>query len=707
MPGTPTTSGPAPDPGGPAAASAEVGDRLAYRPAIDGLRAVAVLAVVAYHDGLGWARGGFLGVDTFFVLSGFLITTLLLLERRRTGRIALGAFWGRRLRRLVPALLLVLGGVALFCALWVTPYEVGRFRGDALASLVYVTNWRFIAAGSSYFDLVASPSPVKHLWSLAIEEQFYLVWPLVVVGCLAVGRRGLRLLTAVTLLTTVASIVVMARAYDSADPSRAYYGTDSRAHTVLIGALLAVILYVRPVRTARTRRTLTAGGLVGAAVAVSALITWSDTGAFYYRGGSVVFALAAAIVVATIAQTRPDGLGRALAARPLVALGRISYGVYLWHWPVGLALSPARTGLDGIPLDLLRLAVTIAIATASFRFVEMPVRRGVLGRRATLVLAPAAAALTAAAVVAATTGARPLPGYLRGVAVPSAVAAAATEPSPPRHPVPFRRGADDAGARTTIPVFACPPASAVETSEAEAAAVAAGPAPVPSGTPVRRVLVVGDSLACSLAVGLAPAASGSLAVEQIAMIGCGVIADEVWDDREPFPARTGSCATVVQERITEAVARFRPDVVVWVSTWERLNLVDGSRLAVTGTPAWHRVLAERFGPAVDALTAGGARIVMTTIAAPAPAGLAGGGRITSPEFDWRFADLDAALRRLAASRPNRVTLVDLATALCPDGPPCPKAVADGSEPRSLDGAHFTPQGAVWATRRMLPAILRG
>ena len=170
-----------------AASSRESGEattepRLSYHPALDGLRAVAVLAVIAYHDAYAWAAGGFLGVDAFFVLSGFLITTLLVLEFRRADTINLLAFWGRRLRRLLPALLLVLLAVAVYGAAEVPSIQLSALRGDSLASLFYVANWRFISTGSSYFDMFIAPSPVRHLWSLAIEEQFYLVWPLVVLG---------------------------------------------------------------------------------------------------------------------------------------------------------------------------------------------------------------------------------------------------------------------------------------------------------------------------------------------------------------------------------------------------------------------------------------------------------------------------------------------------------------------------------------------
>ena len=222
-----------------------------YRPALDGLRALAVGAVVAYHlDGHG-LRGGFLGVDTFFVLSGFLITSLLLVELERTRGVALVAFWGRRLRRLLPALLGVVAAVGVYAWLFAPSMERASLRGDSVAGLLYVANWRFVASGQSYFDLFSAPSPLRHLWSLAIEEQFYLVWPLVVLGAAAiVGWRASLARIVVGLIAAigaVASIVAMARLYDASDPSRAYYGTDARVHTILIGCLLAVVvLHWRP-----------------------------------------------------------------------------------------------------------------------------------------------------------------------------------------------------------------------------------------------------------------------------------------------------------------------------------------------------------------------------------------------------------------------------------------------------------------------------
>src|SRR5687767_5284474 len=219
--------------------SAGRGRGIGYLPAVDGLRAVAVAAVVAFHLSPDAVPGGFLGVDTFFVVSGYLITSLLLAEHAADGGIGLRAFWARRARRLLPALLLLLAAVALAAAVWWPAEDLARIRGDALGGLGYVANWRFIAEGGSYFDLNSGPSPLRHLWSLAIEEQFYVVWPLVAMVCL---RRSARLLGIVSAVGAVASVVVLA-ALGSGD--RAYYGTDARAHALLIGAVLAVALRQR------------------------------------------------------------------------------------------------------------------------------------------------------------------------------------------------------------------------------------------------------------------------------------------------------------------------------------------------------------------------------------------------------------------------------------------------------------------------------
>ena len=235
-------------------AAAPVAPPLAHQKSLDGIRALAVIAVMLFHAGNTYATAGFIGVDVFLVLSGFLITLLLLRELRSTGRVAFGAFWMRRARRLLPALILVLVAVAIFGAFVATDDEALGLRGDLLGSLFYVQNWRFVLSGASYFTQFGSPSPLRHMWSLAIEEQWYLVWPLMLFGIMALTRRNLRAVTAVILALAAGSALLMAALYhQGGDASRAYYGTDTRAQALLVGAALAVLFTMRSAPRNRMR----------------------------------------------------------------------------------------------------------------------------------------------------------------------------------------------------------------------------------------------------------------------------------------------------------------------------------------------------------------------------------------------------------------------------------------------------------------------
>ena len=233
--------------------------RARYVPALDGLRALAILAVLAFHGGMPWATGGFLGVDAFFVLSGYLITSLLLAEWEQSGRIDLPSFWKRRARRLLPALLLMVAAITLGARTLLPAEELRLLRGDGLAALFYVANWRMILRGGDYFAQTASPSPLEHTWSLGIEEQFYLAWPLLVaallVGTVAAGARraALRRATLLCAIGVAVSTVLLAALYRAEDPGRAYYGTDTRGASLLIGAGLAILLARHWTRAARNR----------------------------------------------------------------------------------------------------------------------------------------------------------------------------------------------------------------------------------------------------------------------------------------------------------------------------------------------------------------------------------------------------------------------------------------------------------------------
>ena len=293
--------------------------RIAYQPALDGLRALAVAAVIAYHLGYPWAQGGFLGVDAFFVLSGYLITSLLLAERSDTGRVSLRGFWTRRARRLLPALFVMLAAVCLYAASTVPAIQLGTLRGDAFAAIFYVSNWHAISAGQSYFALFAAPLPLTHLWSLAIEEQFYLVWPLIVLGLFRVSGGTRRGLWIGTIAGIVGSQIAMTLLYSESNPSRAYYGTEARAHTLLIGCLLALIIRARPELPARAGLALQAAGVVAIGAVVTAF-KLGNASATYYHGGSLAFAIGVALVIA--AAIAPRGpLRMVLSSAPCVTSG--------------------------------------------------------------------------------------------------------------------------------------------------------------------------------------------------------------------------------------------------------------------------------------------------------------------------------------------------------------------------------------------------
>ena len=406
---------------------------LGYEPALDGLRAVAVLAVCLYHARFEWIPGGFLGVSTFFTLSGFLITTLLLAEWRRSGGVDLRRFTTRRFRRLLPAawatLLIVLAMGAL--GVW-DGSQLRSLRGDVPAAIAEVSNWWFIVQDRTYGALFEAPSPTEHFWSLAVEQQFYLVYPFVILGLLLAARRWGRLrpttvVAGALVALAVASAVANGVAARSSIP-RAYFGTDTRLAELVLGGLLATV----GVQRLRSRRS---GAVVGAQIAalvgvVGTLVLWNRATVpspwLYPFGLLLTASLSIALICGAL---QPGPLRAALSSRPAVSLGRISYGVYLLHWPVFLWLTPARTGWAPWPLFALRMGVTIAGAVLMYRLLERPVRdgSGSLAR-----LAPRAALPVAAVVVVgalAITSTAPPPTALEA-------AATATTTLPP--PAPLR-----------------------------------------------------------------------------------------------------------------------------------------------------------------------------------------------------------------------------------------------------------------------------
>jgi len=354
-----------------------------YLPGLDGLRAVSVVAVLAYHGGMTWLPGGFLGVEVFFVISGYLITLILTREHERTSTISLPGFWKRRARRLLPSLYLLLVATALVVLVFYRE-ELRGLSGQLWSAASYVTNWFFIFTDQSYFATIERPSILQHLWSLAIEEQFYLLWPIALLGLLKLsgGRRAPVALVAVGL--SAASAVLMALLFEPAmDPSRVYYGTDTRASGLLLGAALGLMWR----RTKAWREgdevsvvSLDLIGWTGLGVLVACFVGIQQFDSFLYRGGFVVVVLASSAAIA--AAVHPSTVfGQAIGHRLFTWVGVRSYSLYLWHWPIFVFTRPEiDLALPTYPTLVLRLVLTFAAAEVSYRFVEVPIRNGALGR---------------------------------------------------------------------------------------------------------------------------------------------------------------------------------------------------------------------------------------------------------------------------------------------------------------------------------------
>jgi peptidoglycan/LPS O-acetylase OafA/YrhL len=524
---------------------------LPYIPSLDGLRGLAVAAVLLFHG--GFLPGGYLGVDLFFALSGFLITSLLLAEGRASGKIELLRFWEQRARRLLPALAALLFAVALYCAALAAPEELAEIRSEALASLLYISNWYAVFVERDYWALFRTPSPLQHTWSIGIEEQFYLVWPLAIAGVLARFReRTPDVVLVGAVLLGAASAACMGILYDPHNTGRVYYGTDTRIAPILFGAALAAWHTRYGGSRTRSARWLAeiagAAGLAGLAWASWRLEADSPSlyqGGFFWCGVAEIAVIAAAVV--------PSGLlARALGSLPLRGLGIVSYGVYLWHWPVYLVLDPARTGLADAPLLGLRLAATLVIATLSYWLLERPIRRGAFDARHWTVVVPGVSGALVAVIFASTSG---------------------------------------VGARAALPggySHALPHAVPGSASRSDSGSIG--------------VLILGDSVGITLHQGLEHAAADhDLDVRLGVEIGCER------DSQEP-----GCPAPWVEQ-----VASVRPDVVLIAESglWSLLPLEVGSRVLAIGTEDWNEAWIWNTQATVDELLGAGARrVVFTTLA---------------------------------------------------------------------------------------------
>ncbi len=645
-------------------ASGDRPSRLAHLPALDGLRGLAVIAVVLFHSGAGpFQRGGFLGVDLFFVISGFLITSLLLVEHRATGRVDLWAFWGRRIRRLAPALLLVLCAVALYGRLELSADALDRLRGDLLAATGYVANWRFVADNAGYFEALRAPSPVQHTWSLAIEEQFYLLWPLMVVGLLTLGRGRHRWLLGATVAGVMASAIASAWLHTSGDdPARVYFGTDTRAHALLIGAALGIALTGRPARADRWRRVIDVGGIVAAGGLAWAWMTVRGSDDWLFEWGFVAVAVASAVLVLAVVHSPRSLLARGLSWRPLAAIGVVSYGIYLWHWPVIIALTNARTGLAGAWLLGARLVLTATLAVVSYFVIERPIRHG---------WRPALAARTR--LVRAGWG---------PVAVAAVILAAVWSTS----------GAGDEG-----------DGSHLVSSTGIEARPASSEAPAAS----TDVLLLGDSVSFALGAGWGTEQKETGAHLALgAVIGCGVVSGSPVREHGVATQESDQCPRW-EELWQHAVATADPDVVVLlVGRWEvRDRHHDGEWMHV-GQPAYDAYLREALGRGLDIAASPGAPVVVLTT--PYYGGLEAPDGSRFAEDDPGRVDVFNEILRQSVGAAQQshlapLSLLDLNEVLAPHGHFVDHL--DGIELYNEDRVHLSVPGAAWVWEQILPPIL--
>jgi len=651
-------------------------------PGLDGVRALAVLAVLADHAGVPGLSGGFIGVDVFFVLSGFLITSLLLDDQHRTGRVKLAAFWARRARRLLPAAAVMVLTVGV-CQHLFAPDSTAGLRGDGLAALGWVANWRFAYQGTNYFSQGGTASPLQHTWSLGVEEQYYLIWPLILVAVSVLlarrarragvhhraaadgQRRALAVLAGTLAALSALEAVVLA---GHAPLGRVYFATDTRAQALLVGALAACVFarYWPSGHRARPQWTPRGGALIGAVsisgLTVLAVIAHRATGstAEFHHGllTAVAFAAAAVIVGVTLYQ---DGmLARALTVRPLVVLGRISYGVYLWHWPVFLALDGARTGLSGLPLLILRCLITLAAASASWVLIEVPINRW---RPVPVRVLPAAAATVALACA------------LVFLVVPTD--------------------------RVAVPLAASdlPPAADVAPTPG-AAPAPAQPGPSPARADPNRPLTVdvfGDSIAWTLMRYL-PVTPGVRFIDHT-VLGCGITRGgpyRYFGQVSPQPPGCDNWPTTWGQQ----VAADKPDeVLLLVGRWETMDRVHDGQWMHLGDPAYDSYLSTELDTAVRLLGTTGARVV----AATEPYNHRGeqpDGSLYPEDQPDRVARWNTLLRQ-AAARHQGTAILDLNTKLGPNH--TYTATVDNITVRS-DGVHLTPAGVTWLTPWLIAAL---
>ena len=656
-----------------------------YQPALDGVRALAVTVVLLFHGGIGWMSGGYLGVSVFFTLSGFLITSLMLHEHGSTGRVAVGAFYTRRARRLLPASLFCLAAISVMGG-------AGWFRGvdglrrDVWGAMFQVFNWVRLAAGGEggYGALMQANSgfrsPVEHYWSLAIEEQFYWIWPLVFLGLMVVVRRlrtrPVVVIGGLTLLAAIAAPLIAA----VWGPDVAYWATPARISEILFGALAAAWVMGRDLSP--RLQWLAPGALVALG---AACVLFPVSGGPAYHGALPLVGLASAALIVGL---QADGPAKqVLGTRPFVGLGKISYGVYLYHWPVFVLLDRQGWAVGRWGLLALKLAITLAVAMVSYFALEKPIRTANwLVPRRTLVVALGATAVMALVVLVI-----PQAGKYYGADQATADAASFDTGSV----APLVPSTTIAGTGDTVTTIAGTDATGAVTTTT-------GPLVPPR--PV-RIAIVGDSTAEALGAGMVAwaAANPSLAqVEVVAGAGCG-LSNSGYLVFDGLPERdvAAECGPYLHDIVPQRIAELQPDLVMLITTtWDVADrrLEAGGEVLASNDPAAVAQIAEGFQEMTDTLLGLGVpRVVWVTEPIPVVGLLGPSDRQGDVS---RHEALHGIMEAIAAANPGAVRVVDLAGWVAEQG-------LEGDTTARPDAVHWTTDAATMISTDYLgPALVR-
>lgn len=641
---------PPPATGGPAPARPR--GKLAHEPALDGLRALAVLGVMLFHGGVSWMRGGFMGVDLFFTLSGFLITSILLADVHSKGRVDFGRFWSRRARRLLPALLALIAAVGIYSVLWAAPEQLEKIRGDSLAALFYVSNWRFIWSGQSYFDQFRAPSPLLHTWSLAIEEQYYLITPFLIAGLGFLLRKRVAVMAIVfSAMALISAGWMMYLQHVGADQSRIYYGTDTRVQSILVGAALAAWFAWMPYWNHEWLRR--AFDVVGIGALVVVVYLWtriSEESHRLYQGGFLLSAVLVSVAIYAAVSPGRRITKTVLSIGVLTWIGTISYGLYLWHYPVFLVITRSRTtwitdgGLSGFWLLAVRFAATFAIAALSFYLLEKPIRYGKRIKSKTARWAVPVSFASVIAVVLATT----------------MLASQSGGGSPP----PFAIG-------KVPPRVSDVPAGATFTP---------------------KVLIVGDSVAYTMAKGLIQRADSlNLVVQDWSQLGCGMATQGENFTNGRWEPIADQCRTRDQDW-QRAVDSFGPDVTgLMAGIWDVADHRENGVTYAFGTPESDQFLSEWLDRSIATLSSRGGKVALITTPYYQRTQDNLGAPVDKPEnHPERIAHWNELLKAAHFRHLDQTDVIDLNGYLAPTG--VYTSTLKGLKFQS-DGVHFTDEGS--------------